>query len=76
MYESFFGLRELPFSLTPDPRFLWLSDTHEEGLATLVYGIFLAAAMVWRLWFNRGPLEWIFRLSSWRRQRRVNELVP
>jgi general secretion pathway protein A len=39
MYESFFGLRDLPFSLTPDPRFLWLSDTHEEGLATLVYGI-------------------------------------
>jgi len=39
MYESYFGLRELPFSLTPDPKFLWLSDTHEEGLATLVYGI-------------------------------------
>jgi len=39
MYESFFGLRELPFSLTPDPRFLWLSDTHEEGLASLFYGI-------------------------------------
>lgn len=39
MYESFFGLRESPFSLTPDPRFLWLSDTHEEGLAALCYGI-------------------------------------
>jgi general secretion pathway protein A len=39
MYESFFGLRELPFSLTPDPRFLWLSETHEEGLAALCYGI-------------------------------------
>ena len=39
MYESFFGLRELPFSLTPDPRFLWMSETHEEGLATLIYGI-------------------------------------
>jgi general secretion pathway protein A len=39
MYEAFFGLRELPFSLTPDPRFLWLSETHEEGLAALVYGI-------------------------------------
>lgn len=39
MYESFFGLREPAFSLTPDPRFLWLSDTHEEGLASLVYGI-------------------------------------
>jgi general secretion pathway protein A len=39
MYESFFGFREPPFSLTPDPRFLWLSETHQEGLATLVYGI-------------------------------------
>lgn len=39
MYESFFGLREPAFSLTPDPRFLWLSETHEEGLASLFYGI-------------------------------------
>lgn len=39
MYESFFGLREPPFSLTPDPRFLWMSETHQEGLAALVYGI-------------------------------------
>jgi len=39
MYESFFGLREPAFNLAPDPRFLWLSDTHEEGLAALVYGI-------------------------------------
>ena len=39
MYEAFFGLREPAFSLTPDPRFLWLSDTHEEGLSSLIYGI-------------------------------------
>jgi general secretion pathway protein A len=39
MYESFFGLRESAFALTPDPRFLWLSGTHEEGLAALFYGI-------------------------------------
>jgi general secretion pathway protein A len=39
MYESFFGLREAAFALTPDPRFLWLSSTHEEGLAALFYGI-------------------------------------
>ena len=39
MYESFFGFREQPFSLTPDPRFLWLSETHQEGLAALIYGI-------------------------------------
>ena len=39
MYEEFFGLNESPFSLTPDPRFLWLSETHQEGLAALIYGI-------------------------------------
>ena len=39
MYESYFGLREPAFSMTPDPRFLWLSGTHEEGLAALCYGI-------------------------------------
>ncbi len=39
MYESFYGLAEPAFSLTPDPRFLWPSETHEEGFATLYYGI-------------------------------------
>ena len=39
MYESFYGFTEQPFSLTPDPRFLWPSETHEEGFATLYYGI-------------------------------------
>ncbi len=39
MYEDFFGFQELPFSLSPDPRFLWLSETHQEALATLYYGI-------------------------------------
>jgi general secretion pathway protein A len=39
MYESFFGLREPAFSLSPDPRFLWPSETHEEGLGALCYGI-------------------------------------
>ncbi|HVN39492.1 MAG TPA: AAA family ATPase [Myxococcota bacterium] len=39
MYESFFSLREPAFSLTPDPRFLWPSETHQEGFAALYYGI-------------------------------------
>jgi general secretion pathway protein A len=39
MYESFFGLREPAFSLAPDPRFLWPSETHEEGLSALYYGV-------------------------------------
>ena len=39
MYLHFFNLRELPFNLTPDPRFLFLSTQHEEALTHLLYGI-------------------------------------
>ena len=34
-----FGLRENPFGVTPDPRFLFLTHTHREALASLVNGI-------------------------------------
>lgn len=40
MYVSFFNLREQPFNLTPDPRFLFLSPQHEEALSHLLYGIY------------------------------------
>jgi putative secretion ATPase (PEP-CTERM system associated) len=39
MYESFFGFKEKPFNLTPDPRYLYPSPSHREALAQLVYGI-------------------------------------
>jgi type II secretory pathway predicted ATPase ExeA len=39
MYLSHFKLREKPFQLNTDPRFLWLGRQHEEALATLRYGI-------------------------------------
>ncbi len=39
MYCSFFGLQEKPFSITPDPRFLFLSQSHQEALGHLLYGI-------------------------------------
>ena len=39
MYASFFGLNEKPFSITPDPRYLFLSERHGEALAHLVYGV-------------------------------------
>ena len=39
MYVSFFGLIEKPFSITPDPRYLYLSERHAEALAHLLYGI-------------------------------------
>ncbi len=39
MYTSFFGLNEKPFSITPDPRYLFMSERHSEALAHLVYGV-------------------------------------
>lgn len=39
MYEEFYGLRERPFSLTPDPEFLYLSTSHIEAIEHLTYGI-------------------------------------
>ena len=39
MFLNFFGLREQPFGVTPDPRFLYLSSAHREALASLFYGI-------------------------------------
>lgn len=39
MYLDFFNLREKPFGLTPDPRFLFFSEKHREALDHLLYGI-------------------------------------
>lgn len=39
MYTAFYGLREKPFSLTPDPNYLYLAASHREALAHILYGI-------------------------------------
>ncbi len=39
MYTDFFGLHEKPFSITPDPRYLFMSERHGEAHAHLVYGV-------------------------------------
>ncbi len=39
MYAAYFGLTENPFTLTPDPRFLFMSRRHREALAHLLYGM-------------------------------------
>ncbi|MET0659620.1 MAG: AAA family ATPase [Steroidobacteraceae bacterium] len=39
MYTAFFGLTEKPFAITPDPRYLFMSERHAEALAHLLYGI-------------------------------------
>ena len=39
MYQSYYGLQEMPFHITPDPKFLYLSETHQEALQHLKYGV-------------------------------------
>jgi general secretion pathway protein A len=39
MYQQYFGLSESPFSIAPDPRYLFLSNKHREALAHLIYGV-------------------------------------
>jgi len=39
MYMRFFGLKQQPFSLAPDPRYLYMSKRHREALAHLLYGV-------------------------------------
>ena len=46
MYLSFYGLAEKPFSITPDPRYLFLGGRHAEALAHLVYGITEAGGFI------------------------------
>ncbi len=46
MYLAFFGLNEKPFAITPDPRYLFLSERHAEALAHLLYGITEAGGFI------------------------------
>jgi general secretion pathway protein A len=39
MYASYFGLKQAPFSIAPDPRYLFMSERHREALAHLLYGL-------------------------------------
>lgn len=39
MYQRYYGLEEMPFNITPDPKFLYLSPTHQEALQHLLYGL-------------------------------------
>ncbi len=39
MYNEFYGFREAPFNITPDPRFLFFSDQHREAFNHVLFGI-------------------------------------
>lgn len=46
MYTSYFGLAEPPFAISPNPRYLYLSEHHREALAHLIYGITSDGCMI------------------------------
>jgi len=46
MYETFYGFKEKPFNLTPDPDFLYLSPTHQKAMTFLTYGLELREAFI------------------------------
>ena len=39
MYAAYFGLKEMPFSIAPDPAYLYMSEAHREALSHLLFGI-------------------------------------
>jgi general secretion pathway protein A len=45
MYQGFYGLRELPFELTSNPKYLFFSERHREALSNLEYGLSTAKAV-------------------------------
>lgn len=49
MYADYFGLAELPFRVTPDPRFLWYSEQHQEAKQKIVYHIHQSAGPIYLL---------------------------
>jgi TonB family protein len=70
MFLDFYKLREQPFGETPDPRYLYLSRTHREAIASLVYGIeagrgFLALIAE----PGMGKTTLLFHLLKWLRER-------
>lgn len=46
MYDDFFGFEEKPFTLLPDPDFLYFSDRHDEGISMLEYGLINSSGIV------------------------------
>jgi general secretion pathway protein A len=49
MYAEYFGLAEMPFRITPDPRFLWYSDQHQEAKQKIIYHINESAGPIYLL---------------------------
>ena len=72
MYKSYFGLRENPFNVNPDPRYLYLTKQIEEALTGLMYGIQTRKGFITLTGeVGTGKTTLVNRLLDWLRQRRT-----
>ena len=72
MYKSYFGLKENPFNVNPDPRYLYLTKQIEEALTGLMYGIQTRKGFITRTGeVGTGKTTLVNRLLDWLRQRRT-----
>ena len=72
MYNEFFGLRESPFSLNPDPRYFFLTPAMQEALAGLAYGIQRQRGIVVLTGeVGTGKTTLLNQLMDWLRQNRA-----
>jgi general secretion pathway protein A len=72
MYKSFYGLKENPFNVNPDPRFLYLTKQIEEALTGLMYGIQTRKGFITLTGeVGTGKTTLVNRLLDWLHQRRA-----
>jgi general secretion pathway protein A len=72
MYKSFFGLKESPFRVNPDPRYLYLTKEIEEALAGLMYGIKTRKGFVTLIGeVGTGKTTLVNRLLDWLNQQQI-----
>jgi len=72
MYKNFYGLKENPFNVNPDPRFLFLTQEIEEALTGLMYGIQTRKGFVTLIGeVGTGKTTLINRLLDWLHQRKA-----
>jgi len=72
MYKSYFGLKDNPFNVNPDPRYLFLTKEIEEALSGLMYGVQNRKGFITLIGeVGTGKTTLINRLVEWLHQRRV-----
>ena len=72
MYKGFFGLKENPFNVSPDPRYLFMTKEVEEALSSLMYGIQTRKGIITLTGeVGTGKTTLINRLLEWLRERRA-----